>query len=63
MSKGEGVFNLERDGPIVGGVCCDDTLGVSHIIASNIQLTHFLQAVRNEWGKESGMCNIFSHDS
>lgn len=38
------VFNLERDGSIVGGVCCHNACGVGHLITGNVELAHLSQA-------------------
>lgn len=49
-----GGFNLEGDGSIVGDVCGDDALSVSHLVTGDAQLTHLPQTgqQRREKGLE-----------
>lgn len=37
-------FNLEGDGPVVGGVRGHDAGSVGHLVAGNVHLTHLSEA-------------------
>lgn len=39
-----GLFNLERDGSVVGGVRGDNAGGFSHLVAGVVHLAHLSQA-------------------